>query len=218
MIDRKAFWIVILLVLATTAAALWRLSLLPDWHRLPLGLPGEHRSVSGYALFAEPAALLFVLVTPYLGKWTSQASEESRQAWRRWSSRLALFSAPILALAQAFLIARSLSLFSEADGRPVEKILMVLGGLLLVAVGNALPKMPWLSSRIRPLRLDPWQWNRQLRFVGKVTVGFGLFFALVGPFLPPESLRPAMLTLWVAAMAANIGYRIKVRREASPLS
>jgi hypothetical protein len=218
MIDRKALWISSLLLIAMTAAGLWRLSLLQDWHHVPVGPPDEHHSVGGFFLFAEPAALLLVMLTPYLRKWTSRTSEESLQVWRRWSSRAILLAAPLLALGQAFLVTRSLGLFSEADGGPVAKAMMVLSGLMLVVIGNALPKMPWLSSRIRPLRLDPWQWNRQLRFVGKVTVAFGLFAALVCPFLPAPTLRPAILTLWLAAMAANIAYRIKVRREPSLLA
>jgi hypothetical protein len=218
MIDRKALWVSGLLVIAMTAAGLWRFSLLQDWRHLPIGLPDEHRSVSGLVLFIEPAALLLVIATPYLRKWASRAPEETQQVWRRWSSRLILLFGPIIALGQAFLVTRSLGLFSEADSRPVAKAMMVLSGLLLVVIGNALPKMPWLSSRIRPLRLDPWQWNRQLRFVGRLTVAFGLFAALVCPFLPPETIRPAILTLWLAAMTANIAYRIKVRREPSPLS
>jgi hypothetical protein len=39
MIDRKALGILILLCLATTAAAIWRLSLLADWTQLPIVTP-----------------------------------------------------------------------------------------------------------------------------------------------------------------------------------
>jgi hypothetical protein len=36
MIDRKALWISLLLVVAMVVASLWRLSLLPDWRHVPL--------------------------------------------------------------------------------------------------------------------------------------------------------------------------------------
>jgi len=39
MIDRKTLWILLLLCLAMTAAAVWRLSLLPDWHHMPFSPP-----------------------------------------------------------------------------------------------------------------------------------------------------------------------------------
>jgi uncharacterized membrane protein len=49
----------------------------------------------------------------------------------------------------------------------------VLCGGLIVMMGNAIQKLPRLSAHIPFLRLDPWQWTRHARFVGKVTVGMG---------------------------------------------
>jgi hypothetical protein len=40
MIDRKALWIFIAVILAMTGATIWQLSLLPDWRHMPLGGPG----------------------------------------------------------------------------------------------------------------------------------------------------------------------------------
>ena len=53
MIDRKALWIFIAVILAMTGATIWQLSLLPDWRDMPLGGPGSHNTVSGLVLRSE---------------------------------------------------------------------------------------------------------------------------------------------------------------------
>ena len=50
MIDRKALWIFVAAFLATTGAAIWQLSLLPDWRHMPLGGRGSYSTVSGLVL------------------------------------------------------------------------------------------------------------------------------------------------------------------------
>jgi hypothetical protein len=216
MIDRRALWICLFLVLAMTAAAFWRLSSLADWHHVPIGLPGEHHTVNGFMLFVEPASLLLVMMMPYFRKWLNTGPEQALQPWQRWSSRMLLLFAPVLALMQALVLARSFGMFSDSDVQPLAKAFMVLAGLLLVVVGNAVPKLPWLSSRVRPFRLDPWQWNRQLRFVGRLMVAFGLLVAIVCPWLPPQTLRLVFIPAWLALMAASTWHRIRLKREPSP--
>jgi hypothetical protein len=216
MIDRKALWFSITAILAMFAAAIWRFSLLRDWHQMPVGEPNEHHIVSGLVLFIPPATLLLSVSGLFARKWFASGPEESVAPWRRWGSTLLISYAAILPVMQAFMIARTLGHVALVDALMIARVFAVVVGILMAVVGNALPKLPWLSARFRPLKLDPWQQNRQLRFVGKLMVGMGLFIAL-GPFLlEPKKLLPVMIVLWLAMMTASIAYRIKLRREPSP--
>lgn len=217
MIDRKLLWILISILVVMTVATLWRLSLLPDWRHVPLGIPGDHRSVNGFILFVGPGTLALAIANPFIRKFMTSGPEQSLQSWRRWSGARLVAVAIIFAAMQSFVLARSFGVFSAAGSQVIAQVFMVVTGLLIAAVGNALPKLPWLSARIRPLRLDPFQWNRQLRFNGRLLVGFGLVVAIVCPWLPQKTLLPVMLTMWLAAMAAGIWHRVKVKRAPSPL-
>jgi hypothetical protein len=213
MIDRKALWISILIFLAITAATLWRLSLLPDWHHVPMDGPAGQRSASAFYLFSAPAALLLEIALLFGRKWWVSGPEESIQSWSRWGGQAIVTISAIIAVVQAIAIARSLGLGAGLDRMAVGHGMQVLMGIFVMMLGNALPKMPFLSVRFRPFRLDPWQWNRHLRLIGKLMVGLGFFVAVGGPLLPHPLFRNIVLGLWLAMMAANILYRIKLRRE-----
>lgn len=216
MIDRKALWIVALGFFAMMAAAFWRISLLPDWSHFPLNDPGDPQSRNSIWLFVGPLCLLLSTVLMFSRRWFASGSEENIQPWRRWSSMKLVPYTGIVLLMQAFILARSLGFGSKLDRLTFAHGIMVLIGLLIVVFGNAMPKMPWLSMRLRPFRLDPWQWNRHLRFMGRATVFLGLFVAIGGPLLPAQWFAPVFFSLWLAMMAASIAYRIKLRREQSP--
>ncbi|HKU55089.1 MAG TPA: hypothetical protein VJP60_06975 [Rhizomicrobium sp.] len=216
MIDRKALWILILLCLAMTAAGFWRLSLLPDWHHMPVNGPGDRHTVNGLLIFWGSFALLLMMLIVFVRRWLVSGPEESGQPWRRWSTLILIANAMIVVLMQAFITARSLGFGQTIDRRAVAHTAQVAVGILMVMMGNALPKMPWLSARFRPFRLDPWQWNRQMRFVGKLMVGLGLFFALVPLLLPPRMAFPALAGAWLVTMMASFWHRTKVKREPSP--
>lgn len=74
MIDRKTLWIFVAAFLATTGAAIWQLSLLPDWRQMPLGGPGSHNSVSGLVLFATPVSVLLFMLSPFI-QWLALPKE-----------------------------------------------------------------------------------------------------------------------------------------------
>jgi hypothetical protein len=215
MIDRKAFRVSGIILLAVIAATLWRLSLFPDWRQIPAGGPGSHNTISGLILFAAPASLLISMVMLPLIQWLT-SPKEILPAWRRWSGRWVVSWSVLMALMQAFVLARSLGLVSlpaQGSGR----LVLVLMGTMFMMVGNAAPKAPSPPQR-NSFELDSWQKSRLLRFAGKLLVGVGLAFVLGGILLPLEYWQPVFLCLMLSALAAGILYGVKLRRETSLLS
>ena len=213
MINRKALWISVFLIIAMIAAALWRLSLLPDWHHLPFEGPGS-RMIPSFVLFIPPVGALFVIGMLLIFRWWGSGSEEAKQPWRLLQGMVLLSMTGITALAQAFNIAHSLGALQSIDRLTFAHLMFVACGIFMMVVGNIAPKMPWLVARFRPL--DPWQWNQQLRFSGKLAFVFGLFFAVVMPLLPIKLAVPVMPALALAVVAIDLWHRAKVRREPSP--
>lgn len=216
MVGRRTLWISWLLIAAMAAAGCWRLSLLSDWHRLPIDGPGDRHTINGLMIFWGPFTLLLSMTFLYGRKWFVSGPEELMQPWRRWSTLYLIPIAAISILAQSFIIAHSLG-FAPVERVAFARFIFIATGIMIMLLGNALPKMPWLAVRFRPFQLDPWQWNRQLRFGGKLLVGMGLFLAIVMPLLVPSKMvLPAMLSVWLVAMAASFWHRAKVKREPSP--
>jgi len=217
MIDRKALWISLLLVFAMIAADFWRLSLLPDWRHMPVNGPGDSHTINGLFVFRVPLILLFMMFFFFARKWFVSGPEESVEPWRRWGGLMVVFNAVMMALLQAFVLARSLGALQSIDRLTLSHVVFVAAGVFMMVFGNALPKMPWLSARFRPFQLDHWQWNQHLRFGGKLTVVIGLFFAVGMPLLPVKMVLPASISLALTTIAVNHWHRAKVKREPSPL-
>jgi hypothetical protein len=216
MIDRKALWISLLVVFAMIAADFWRLSLLPDWHYMAVTGPADSHTVNGFMLLVGPAGLLLFMAVLFARKWFASGPEENVRPWRKWSGLMLLSWTAIVALMQAFIIARSLGFVGGLDRLTVAHGFNALMGILIMVLGNMMPKLPWLTMRFRPLQLDPWQWNRQLRFMGRLLVGIGAFIAIGGFLLPKGSFLPFLVSLWLATFVAGIWHRARVRREPSP--
>jgi hypothetical protein len=190
MIDRRTFRITGLIFLAMIAATVWRLSLLPDWQHVPVGRQGDHHTINGLILFAgAPASLLIMMVLPFIPRLLMSDPEQiSLQSWRRWNGRLIVSYAVIIALLQAFVLARSLG-FLSLSAPATARFALIWIGIMVMWIGNAAPKL---------------QWNRQLRFVGKLLFGMGLAFIVGSILLPPETWQPAFLCLSLAAFAAAL--------------
>jgi hypothetical protein len=217
MINRKAFWITILLVLAMIAANIWRASLLPDWRHVPAEVAGNIRVIPVFWTFLPPLEVLFMMGMFFaLGWFIRSAPEEAAQAWRLYQGRALVFVAGIATLAQAYSLAHSLGALQSVDPPTFRHVIFVAAGIFMMVAGNILPKMPWLTTRFRPL--DPWQWNQHLRFAGKLTFAFGLFYAVGMPLLPFKIVVPLGIGLPLTIMAASFWHRAKVRREPSPQS
>jgi hypothetical protein len=214
MIDRRALWISLLVLIAMVAADFWRLSLLPDWQHVPAEGPGNSHTFPVFMLFVPALALLFTMGLLFTRKWLRSGPEEAVQPWRRWYGLMLLFNTAITAPAQAFTLARSLGALQSINRLTLSHVVFVVTGIFLMLTGNMLPKMPFLTARFRPL--DPWQWNRHLRFGGKLAVVFGLYLAVVMPLLPLKMVRPAMLAVALAILVVNYWHKSKVKRETSP--
>jgi uncharacterized membrane protein len=213
MIDRRALWISILVLVAMVAADFWRLGLLPDWHQVPAEGPGNGHTFPAFRLFIPALALLFTMGLLFTRIWLRSGSEEAVQHWRRWYGLCLMFNTAITALATAFTLARSLGALQSVNRLAV---VMVASGIFMIVIGNMLPKMPFLTARFRRTQLDPWQWNRHLRFGGKLAVIAGLCMAVGFPLLPLNMVRPAAFGLALTALTVNYWHLAKVKREPSP--
>ena len=209
MIDRKALWIFIAVILAMTGATIWQLSLLRDWQHMPLGGPGSHNTVSGLILFAAPASLLLFMVSPFI-QWLA-LPKETLPSLRRWSGKWIVSTSVFMALLQAFVLTRSLGLVSPS-GLATARGGSVMIGIMFMIIGNIAPKMPVPPQR-NSFQPDSWKVSRMLRFGGKLFVGLGLAFVLGGILFPLEYWESVFGSLMLTALAAGIWYSIKLRHE-----
>jgi hypothetical protein len=216
MIDRKTLWYLILLCLAMTAAAVWRLSLLPDWTQMPMVTPHGPRIRSGLILFMQPLCLLFMLAVFGVRKWLISAPDEALAVWYRRGRLLPMAAGTLTALAQVFLISRSLGHGLDLNPEAFARIIMAVTGMLVIMQGNILPKLPRLSRRFAALNLDPWQSARSQRFGARITVAFGLFVMIAAVLLPLRATTPIFLVLALAFYAALIWYFLRLKREPAP--
>jgi hypothetical protein len=210
MIDRKAFWIALAFVVAMLAAAAWRVSLLPDWTHLPrYGVNGVAMSpISSAILFMPPGVVLFIMARLTWRARTARNPGESLQPWKKYGSVLLVLISVIVTLAQTFIITRSLGLLLTMSPR----VLMVIMGLLSMAISNALPKLPWLQSRIAFLDLGPDKGAKFLRLQGWLGVLLGLAVVLSGLFLPFNVISPVVLSLAAVVVIMSVVFRFSGRR------
>lgn len=223
MIDRKALWFSIAVIIATIAAALWRISLLPDWHRMALDGPGSAHTLNSLFLFAHPLGLTVATLAFYGRKWFVSGSAEDIQPWRRNGTQFVTGFSVIAGLMQAFMISRSFGYGLAVDRADVARIAFAAMGVLLIVVGNVMPKLPWLTGRFRAVRLDPWQQKRHLRFTGLLMVGMGLYFVVMAAALPwlqllPQAVKlPVFLAPGPLVVAATLWHRARLTHAPSPL-
>jgi hypothetical protein len=219
MIDRKALWISILLVLAMIAANIWWLSRLPDWRHVPIEKM-DHSTIiiPFFWTFLAPLVALFMIALIFAFNWKfgpeQTSPKEAVQSWGRLQSLALVFGVGMPALAYAYHIARTLGALQSVDRLTLSHFMLAVTGIFLMAYGNTLPKLPWLSKRSSPL--DPWQWNQHRRFQGKLVFFFGLLVVMTAPVLPIKMAAPAGLGLSLAVIATSLWYRAKVKREPLP--
>jgi hypothetical protein len=217
MIDRKGFWILILLCMAMTAAAVWRLSLLPDWHYMPMPTPKGPVTRNGLVLFVPPLSLLFMLAVAFATKWLVTGPDEAIEARQRHSRLILLGTGMLTALAQTFIIGRSLGHSQGLNPEFFARAVLIVSAIMLTTYGNSIPKQPRVSKRIAAFNLDPWQSVRSRRLAGRLTVAFGLFQIIAAMLLPVRAITPIVMVLALAYLGAIFWHVFWLKREPSPL-
>jgi len=217
MIDRKPLWFLILLCLAMTAAAVWRLSLLPDWTQMPMPTPKGMVTRSGLVLFIPPVCLLFTIAALAAPKWLASRPNEALATLYRRIRPFPMAAGVLLALMQAFLISRSLGHSLGLNPVAIARIVMTVTGIMIIMQGNAMPKLPRVPSRFAALNLDPGQSARSRRFAGRITVALGFAEIAGAILLPLRAITVTVLILTLAFCGALIWNIVRVKREPSPL-
>ena len=217
MIDRKSLWILILLGLAMTAAAVWRLSLLADWHHMPMLTPKGLVVKNGLMLFVPPLSLLFMLAVAFATKWLVTGPDQAIQARQRHSRLILLGTGVLTAFAQAFIIGRSLGHSFGLNPELFARAVLTVSAIMLTTYGNNIPKLPSVSKRIAAFNLDPWQSARSRRLAGRLTVAFGLFQVITAVLLPVRAITPIIMVLCLVYLGAIFSHVFLLKREPSPL-
>jgi hypothetical protein len=119
-----------------------------------------------------------------------------------------------MVLCQAFSLTYSLGIVSPS-GLGIARGGSIFIGIMFVIMGNIAPKTP-VPPRRNSFELDSWNANRMFRFAGKLFVGLGLGLVLGGILLPFEYWQSVFGSLMLAALAAGIWYRIKLREDCTP--
>ena len=101
-----------------------------------------------------------------------------------------------------------------------ERAVVVMFGLVLIAVGNLLPRTrPNVAVGLRTARTltDPQLWQRMHRIGGYATVALGLVIAVSGVMLAHEAVGAVVGSAALAvAMALFLTYRRSVATPAQP--
>lgn len=183
MIRKYALPLAWILVTVMTAAALWRLSLLPDWSRLTMAREDGTAShaASSLSLFICPAIVAFAAIRHALSMRRAQGKPEAVQAVRRFSATLLLAMGVTSALIQGIILGRSLGMALPYEA--IARCFFVVLGLLMALFGNRLPKLPWVTSS--HLHLNDADIQKLRRLNGIWMVAMGLAFALGGALLTP---------------------------------
>ena len=162
-----------------------------------------------------PAMIAFLLPTAALVTSGLLGSLWSRDPIRGHEPRLeATYEAIVFRIAlfvTAVQLAMVVGVLERAGAAPhalrpvVSRIVPILLGLALVAIGNLLPRMkPNVVIGIRTARTltDKAVWSRTNRIAGYVAVGFGMVLMLAGALISPGTARGQVMS--VAALGALV--------------
>jgi uncharacterized membrane protein len=216
MIDRKTLWITLALAALMLTAAVWRIALLPDWTEFPLGNGRMlHHSYFALFLFVPPFWMIVALGIVAARNWLARGVAESIRPWTRWHSTLLIAGGALMTAMQFSIVARSLSTDDILNPMMMTRIFTVATGVLMIATGNRLPKLPWLASRLAILDLPPAQGAELLRFQGWLNVCVGAAFVLAGAFFPFRFMFPVMFGTVTATLIVTQLRRTQLKRERS---
>jgi hypothetical protein len=136
------------------------------------------------------------------------------QPWRTWASTILMCVGVMLTLMQALTISRALGFVSLTNSALFTRGGLIALGVMVMAINNELPKLPWLESRIGFLNLAPDTGARLLRMRAWGGFLIGLATVLGGMFLP-LTIFPPMLFIMVVAVVA-MGWVLRFSGRARP--
>lgn len=184
---------------------------LTTWLPLALIAAGYAAGIFVYILapgpyFAEPsfaATLAFLLPTAAAGTYAALRMVEKDRLYATIALYVVLF---VIALHATLLVAFS---GLDVEGAVAARVVLVLLGLLLMGVGNLLPRTrPNLAIGIRTQRMldDRSRWVRMHRVAGYVGVACGATLFVCGAFLPGSIIRPVIDIAFVVSLAVVISF------------
>ncbi len=132
-------------------------------------------------------------------------SEETGRASRQIQAAI-VFAALMMTLALGGRLANALGLWSDLDF--ARRGMMVILGVFLAFIGNALPKT---LTPLSALQCDPARVQAFQRFAGWTWVLTGLGYAMVWILLPMSAAQPTSLVLLVGGMLAVAAQVVRLR-------
>ncbi|MGA7711529.1 MAG: hypothetical protein WCA81_06475 [Rhizomicrobium sp.] len=215
MISRSALLISGALLFAMLVATIARLMLLPDWTHIPFFGPGGMpvSPMNSLGLIIAPSCVLFVGGGLALRKWLSKASPEAARSWTKWGSFTLIVYSAICTALQFFILTRSLGVGLALNPTNIGRAGIVLIACLLIVLGNDMPKLPWLETRIESLNLDPARGALLMRFNGRMVVLMGIAFIIVACASPTLKIAPWVFAITAAGVVVVQARRLLLRRD-----
>jgi len=223
---KKVIWIIALIALVGTAAALPFLPQTVPVHFDAAWNPD--RWGSRWELLLLPAVLVVLAAAwrPLLAaveKKAAGAEEEKAGASARTNAKAIGISgaalAAMLTLVQAWLLLR---VFRAASGGTVtgdvlDRLPFLLLGLIFIVLGNIMPKTRrngFIGFRVSWSMYNDETWRRTHRFSGYVMVVTGVLMVLAAALIsPPLAVTAVLLALSAAALLVTLAYARKVYTE-----
>ncbi len=214
MINRKAIWITAVFVIVMVAAAIWRLSLLPDWTLFTYtGASTTRHTTYWTGLFQPPSWVLLFMGLLAASGFNKSGPKDEVHAWKNWYSFLLISFGVIVSAIQFLTIARSLGVTSALDPIAVDRAEIALLGLLIIVTGNQLPKLPWLQSRIALLQLAPVQGENYLRVRGRLIVVTGIAVVVSASLMSVKLVAPVIIVVALGCVGVSILWRVQLKRR-----
>jgi hypothetical protein len=186
MLDRKAMFILPILILVTLGGAIWQVAYLAR---------------GSVASFVIPVTIAIAAGALALQARRVTASVEALAAWKKWGSFFLISCAAILTAFQLLPIFRGLGIPLPSSTMLIR--LLVAGyGLVVVVAGNLAPKLPPLEKR-RPFGLSLGKAGEAAvaRLGGWLLVSFGLVTIASALLLPLRLIAPVMGSMALAMLA-----------------
>lgn len=215
MIDRRILLIAGSFMTVMLGLALWRVSLLSDWTMLPRfdSNGAAQAPVPVRKLFMLPGALILMLLLQAAQRLRSRASEEKLKVWRDRNVFITVAMGFMLLMLEVQVLLRSFpasSFFLPADAM---RFFLVVWGLLMIAISNGSPKLPWVQTLFVIPKLDDAAGARYLRIMGYVGVAVGLTVTIAALTVPMNLVLPLLNTAAIGSLLVGFVLQFLLKRK-----